>query len=124
MKLGIKILPRPEILDVQGRAVQAWLVSENLNLQDLKVGKYIRLEVGNKTEKEALAFGEQILEKGLYNPLIETYELEVLKALKRKLVFCDFQGPTVTLIPSKQSLLPVLHLSFFGHKIYSILKII
>lgn len=78
MKIGVKILPRKEVLDTQGRAVQRTLQQNGKALNTCRVGKYIQLDVDAKDQEQALAQAKEIAEFVLYNPLIETYELEVL----------------------------------------------
>ena len=79
MKLGLKIMPREVILDTQGRAVEASLKSNGFsNLTDCRIGKYIELTFAFSDSEKAKAEVEKMLkEGGLYNPLIEKYEIQV-----------------------------------------------
>jgi phosphoribosylformylglycinamidine synthase len=79
MKIGVKILPKNEVLDSQGRAVEAMLKNNGLAIHQCRVGKYIQLEINESNESRALAKAREITEFVLYNPLIETFELEVVK---------------------------------------------
>ena len=78
MKFALKILPKPEVLDTQGRAVQSTLKSHGFDLSECHVGKYIVLEVNESDGARAKEVAIAMAEKGLYNPLIENYELEQL----------------------------------------------
>ncbi len=78
MKIALKILPKPEVLDTQGRAVQSTLKNHGFNLKDCHVGKYIVLELDEKNKEEGEKLARSMAEKGLYNPLIEDYQLELL----------------------------------------------
>ena len=78
MKVGVKILPRKEVLDSQGRAVERTLNHSGKSLESCKVGKYVQLDFGETNREKALEKAKEIAEFVLYNPLIETYELEVL----------------------------------------------
>lgn len=78
MKFALKVLPKPEVLDTQGRAVHSTLVNHGFKLSNCNVGKYIVLDVKADDPASAKAMAEQMAEKGLYNPLIENYELEQL----------------------------------------------
>lgn len=78
MKVGVKILPRKEVLDSQGRTVTKTLQSNKFSVSDCKVGKYLEIEVDAKTEQEALDEVKKMAEFVLYNPLTESYRLEVL----------------------------------------------
>lgn len=78
MKIGVKVMPRNEVLDSQGRAVERTLSQHGKELSSCRVGKYIQLEIDESTEEKALSKAREIAEFVLYNPLIENYELEVL----------------------------------------------
>ncbi len=78
MKVGVKILPRTEVLDSQGRAVEKTLERSGRLLNSCRVGKYIQLDVDAATKDEAFEKAKDIAEFVLYNPLIESYELEIL----------------------------------------------
>ena len=78
MKIGIKIMPRDVILDSQGREVEQSMKSNGFNqIIDCRVGKYLELNLSSKTKEEAQVDVEKMLkEGGLYNPLIEKYEVQ------------------------------------------------
>ena len=78
MKIGVKILPKNEVLDTQGRAVEGTLRAHNRAVGQVRVGKYVQLEVSETEEAKALAKAKEIAEFVLYNPLIENFELEVI----------------------------------------------
>ncbi len=71
----IRVLPRPEVLDVQGRTVLQMLKNHNMPFSGVRVGKIIELtaEKDLQNEKEVLA---QALKLGLYNPLVEVAVIE------------------------------------------------
>lgn len=77
MKIGIKVMPRDVILDSQGRAVEQSMISNGFkNLTSCRVGKFIELEITAGDQKAAQTEVERMLkEGGLYNPLIEKYEI-------------------------------------------------
>jgi phosphoribosylformylglycinamidine synthase PurS subunit len=78
MKLGVKIMPREVILDTQGRAVEASMKSNGFNsLTECRVGKYIELTLSTADSASAKNEVEKMLkEGGLYNPLIENFEIQ------------------------------------------------
>jgi phosphoribosylformylglycinamidine synthase subunit PurS len=78
MKFALKVLPKPEVLDTQGRAVQSTLSNHGFNLSHCSVGKYIVLDINSTDVTEAREMAKKMAEKGLFNPLIENYELEQL----------------------------------------------
>ncbi len=78
MKIGVKVMPRNEVLDSQGRAVERTLRTQGRELSNCRIGKYIELDIDEKDRQLALAKAAEICEYVLYNPLIETYTLEVI----------------------------------------------
>lgn len=79
MRIGVKILPKNEVLDTQGRAVEGTLKAHKRDVNSCRVGKYVQLDIPELTEEKALAKAKEIAEFVLYNPLIETFELEVVQ---------------------------------------------
>lgn len=78
MKIGVRILPKPEVLDSQGRAVEKTLRNHKYSVDGVKVGKFVVLDVQESDSKVALEKAKDIANFVLHNPLIETFELEVL----------------------------------------------
>lgn len=78
MKFAVKIKMRPVILDTQGRAVEETLKRQGFDLEQCRVGRYVEIEVPGQNEKEALDQVKKMTEYVLYNPLLETYEIERL----------------------------------------------
>ncbi len=80
MKIALKILPKKDILDVQGRAVQNILVQEKMKVSNCFVGKYVILEFPkDTTEAEAMSLAHDSAKSVICNQLIETYELELIQ---------------------------------------------
>ena len=77
-RIGVRILPRDVILDTQGRAVEQTLKLAAISVEQCRVGRYVELELA-LDEASALVKAEEIAKFVLYNPLIEKFELEVLK---------------------------------------------
>ncbi|MBT4762456.1 MAG: phosphoribosylformylglycinamidine synthase subunit PurS [Bdellovibrionaceae bacterium] len=75
--VGVKIMPRKEVLDSQGRATMKTLGHHEIALNDCRVGKYVELKFDKETKEEALSKSKEIAELILFNPLVETFELEV-----------------------------------------------
>ena len=78
MIIGVKILPRNEVLDSQGRAVEGTLKHNGHNLEACRVGRYVQLNIAEKDKDKAMERAKQMTEFVLYNPLIESFELEVV----------------------------------------------
>ncbi len=78
MKIGVKILPRNEVLDSQGRAVERTLAQHGKKVEQCRVGRYVILDIPESDKSKAISKATEISEFVLHNPLIETYEIEVL----------------------------------------------
>jgi phosphoribosylformylglycinamidine (FGAM) synthase PurS component len=80
IKIGVKVMPRKEVLDSQGRAVENTFKQNGQTLASCRVGRYIVLEF-NETHgspEQILKKATEMAETVLHNPLIETFELEKL----------------------------------------------
>jgi phosphoribosylformylglycinamidine synthase subunit PurS len=75
MKCGIKIMPREVILDTQGRVVETYLISQGFKIQNCRVGKFIEIDLQSDDKAEQKNEIEKMMLGGLYNPLIEKYEI-------------------------------------------------
>lgn len=78
MRIGIRVMPKSEVLDSQGRAVERTLKNHGKTLNECRVGKYVVLDLPETDKNKAIAKATEICEFVLYNPLIETYSIEVL----------------------------------------------
>ena len=76
--IEVKVLPRPEILDVQGRAIMQTLEQNQQTVKDCRYGKCIRLLITAENVEKAKDKVKEMAEFILYNPLTETYELNVI----------------------------------------------
>ena len=77
MKATVLVRPKPGILDAQGEAVESALEHLGFAVSGARVGKIVDLEVDAADEAEARTQVEQMCEKLLANPLIESYEIEL-----------------------------------------------
>jgi len=77
VKATVLVRPKPGILDAQGEAVESALEHLGFAVSDARVGKIVDLEVDAADEAEARTQVEQMCEKLLANPLIESYEIEL-----------------------------------------------
>ncbi len=74
----VQVLPKADILDPQGQAVEKALSSLGYkNIVDLKVGKEIVFKVEMDSEAEAISKVKEMCEKLLANPVIEDYKIEI-----------------------------------------------
>jgi len=77
----INIMPRPELLDPQGKATTLGLQNLGLdNIADLRIGKRIQLDLEVADRDTAEAMVDEACKKLLANLIMESYEfvLEVL----------------------------------------------
>ncbi|MGE3760501.1 MAG: phosphoribosylformylglycinamidine synthase subunit PurS, partial [Pseudobdellovibrionaceae bacterium] len=79
IRVGVRIMPREVILDTQGRAVENTLKLSGVKIDSVRVGKFIELKIDETNEAKAMERAEQIAKTVLHNPLIENYELSVMK---------------------------------------------
>ena len=78
MRATVLVRPKPGILDPQGEAVGSALGHLGFEVSDTRVGKVIDLEVEATDATAAKALVETMCERLLANPLIESYEVEIV----------------------------------------------
>jgi phosphoribosylformylglycinamidine synthase len=80
-RYAVNVLPKPGILDPQGRAVEQSLPHLHVtSVSSVRVGRRVELTVSVDSEAAALAVVDGLAKELLSNPLIESYELELLEA--------------------------------------------
>jgi phosphoribosylformylglycinamidine synthase subunit PurS len=76
---NIHIMPRPELLDPQGKATQHGLKNLGFDtVANLRVGKRISMEIEAKTKKDAETKVDEACQKLLANTIMESYEFELV----------------------------------------------
>jgi phosphoribosylformylglycinamidine synthase subunit PurS len=78
VRATVLVRPKPGILDPQGEAVSSALGHLGFEVSDARVGKVIDLEVEATDAAAAKARVEQMCDQLLANPLIESYEVEIV----------------------------------------------
>ena len=74
----IRIVPREGLLDPEGKAVQNALRSlEFTGVEDVRVGRLLRLELAGATPEEVRARAEDMCRRLLANPVTEDYEIDL-----------------------------------------------
>jgi phosphoribosylformylglycinamidine synthase subunit PurS len=74
----VKVMPLKELLDPQGKAVMGGLNNLGLNnVQDVRIGKNITLQVDADSAEAAKTVAEQAAKKLLANPVMEYFEVSV-----------------------------------------------
>ncbi len=77
-RVVVDVMPKPEILDPQGKAVLGALPRLGFSgVTDVRQGKRFELEVAGDVTDEVLASVAQMAETLLSNPVIENYEVRV-----------------------------------------------
>jgi phosphoribosylformylglycinamidine synthase PurS subunit len=78
-RVVVDVMPKPEILDPQGKAVQGALPRLGFaGVSEVRQGKRFELEIDGEATAERLAEVEQMAEMLLSNPVIEDYQVRVL----------------------------------------------
>jgi phosphoribosylformylglycinamidine synthase PurS subunit len=78
MRATVLVRPKAGILDPQGEAVGSALGHLGFDVRDARVGKVIDLELEAADATAAKAEVEQMCQRLLANPLIESYEVEIV----------------------------------------------
>lgn len=75
----IKVMLLKDLLDPQGKAVQAGMKNLGFeNVNDVRIGKHITLEIESNSEENAKAIADEAAKKLLANPVMEYYEIEMI----------------------------------------------
>ncbi|TMM28364.1 MAG: phosphoribosylformylglycinamidine synthase subunit PurS [Actinobacteria bacterium] len=78
MRATVLVRPKPGILDPQGEAVLGSLRQLGFAVEDARIGRVVDLELANGGREQARAELERMCEQLLANPLIESYEIELV----------------------------------------------
>jgi phosphoribosylformylglycinamidine synthase PurS subunit len=80
-RFAVNVTPRPGILDPQGRAVEQSLPHLQISgVSGVRVGRRVELDVAAASAEAARAVVDRLAGELLSNPLIESYEVELLPA--------------------------------------------
>ena len=78
-RVVVDVMPKPEILDPQGKAVQGALPRLGFDgVTEVRQGKRFELEIEGEITDERLAQVREMAEKLLSNPVIEDFSVRVL----------------------------------------------
>jgi len=78
-RVVVDVMPKPEILDPQGKAVLGALPRLGFEgVTDVRQGKRFELEIDGELTEDRLAEVEKMAETLLSNPVIEDYAVRVL----------------------------------------------
>ena len=77
-RLEVRVVPRPGLLDPEGKAIQSALHSLDYeNVHDVRVGKLLYLDLEADSSDEARECAEAMCERLLANPVTEDYQIDV-----------------------------------------------
>ena len=80
VRVVVDVMPKPEILDPQGKAVQGALPRLGFaGVSEVRQGKRFELELEGEATEERLEQVRQMAETLLSNPVIEDYAVRVLE---------------------------------------------
>ena len=80
-RLEIRVIPRPGLLDPEGKAIQHALHSlDYAQVREVRVGKVLYLNVEAASAEEAREGAEAMCRQLLANPVTEDFEITVQEA--------------------------------------------
>jgi phosphoribosylformylglycinamidine synthase len=78
-RVVVDVMPKPEILDPQGKAVQGALPRLGFSgVRDVRQGKRFELELDGELDEDRLAQVHRMAETLLSNPVIEDFAVSVV----------------------------------------------
>ena len=78
MKAKVYITLKAGLLDAQGKTIKGALESLGFKgIKDVRMGKYLEIELGGVKAVSAKREVERMCQKLLANPVVETYRIEV-----------------------------------------------
>ena len=84
-RLEIRVIPRPGLLDPEGKAIQSALRSLDYEqVHGVRVGKLLNLDVEAASKDEARDGAEAMCRRLLANPVTEDFEIEVRDAAEEE----------------------------------------
>jgi phosphoribosylformylglycinamidine synthase len=78
VRATVLVRPKPGIVDPQGEAVQGSLRQLGFPVEAARVGRVVDLELRDEDRERARSELERMCEQLLANPLIESYEIELV----------------------------------------------
>jgi phosphoribosylformylglycinamidine synthase len=79
-RFAVNVVPKPGILDPQGRAVEGSLAHLGVEgVSGVRVGRRVELTVEAASEADARPTVERLAQELFSNPLIEAFDIEILQ---------------------------------------------
>ncbi len=83
-RIEIRVIPRPGLLDPEGKAIQSALHSlDYKQVHEVHVGRLLYLNVEAASSAEAREGAEAMCRRLLANPVTEDFEIDVREAAER-----------------------------------------
>jgi phosphoribosylformylglycinamidine synthase subunit PurS len=79
VRATVLVRPKPGILDPQGQAVEGSLRHLGFAVSETRVGRLIELDLSSEDAEDVRRQVERMCEQLLANPLIESYEIELVR---------------------------------------------
>ena len=79
MKATVLVRPKAGIKDPQGEAVRGSLAKSGFDIVSVRIGRVVDIELETADREKAQAELEQMSHDLLANPLVESYEIELLE---------------------------------------------
>ena len=78
MRARVYVTLKPGLLDAQGKTIKSALQSLGFRaVQDVRVGKYLEVELNGTKAASAKREVERMCQKLLANPVVETYRIDM-----------------------------------------------
>ncbi|MEC9299201.1 MAG: phosphoribosylformylglycinamidine synthase subunit PurS [Gemmatimonadota bacterium] len=83
-RLEIRVVPRPGLLDPEGKAIQSALHSLDYEqVHEVRVGKLLYLNLEAASREDAREGAEAMCKRLLANPVTEDFEIDVREAVEQ-----------------------------------------
>jgi len=85
-RVEIRVIPRPGLLDPEGKAIQSALRSLDYEqVHEVRVGKLLNLDVEAASKDEARDGAEAMCRRLLANPVTQDFEIDVRDAAEEEI---------------------------------------
>lgn len=75
--VNVKVMLKKQLLDVQGRAVEAYLSQNQMPVSQMRVGKCFEFLVESSSKDQAQTLAKKTIDSTLVNSLLEEYQFEL-----------------------------------------------
>ncbi len=75
-RFRVLVMPKKNLLDPQGRAVKQVIRDMGIEVEEVRIGKTVYVEIKAPTEEDARSIVEKLANDVFSNPIIEDYTVE------------------------------------------------